>query len=120
MSKAFHRSPAGLLLVVIVPESGAAASLTAALAALPCLSRNGARHEGYLPPDCDEPLRRLAAACAEGRIMALVFAERASSEATGPYQRLWDRTDDLEDALAAWRESVGTFPDLRPGDIVRL
>lgn len=103
-----------------VPESGIAASLTAALAALPCLCLDGARYEGHLPPDCDEPLRRLAAACAEGRTMMLVFAERAPSEASEPYQRLWDRTDDLAEAVAAWKASAGTFPDLRPGDIVRL
>jgi hypothetical protein len=103
-----------------VPEAGIDASLAVALAALPSLCLDGARYEGHLPPDCDEPLRRLAVACVAGRTMVFVFAERAPSKATEPYQRLWDRTDDFAEAVAAWKTAAGTFPDLRPGDIVRL
>lgn len=112
--------PAGLLLVVTVPAAGASALLAAALRALPCLSRIGLQYEGMLTPECDDALRALAACLGDGA-SAFVLHERApAADGAAAYERLWDRTDELADAMTAWHRSHGPFPSLRPGDILRF
>lgn len=112
--------PAGLLLVVNVPAAAASAPLAGALLALPCLSRAGTQYEGTLTPGCDAALRELAACLSDG-VVAFVHHERAAvAGAPAPYERLWDRTDELAAAMTAWKRSCGPFPSLQPGDIVRL
>ena len=36
------------------------------------------------------------------------------------YRRLWDRTEDLAGALADWRLGMADWPQLEPGELVRL
>jgi hypothetical protein len=49
-----------------------------------------------------------------------VYREIHLVDDAGPYRRLWDRTEELASALAAWRLGEAPWPTLLPGELVRL
>ncbi len=94
--------------------------LEQALAAL-----QGARREGgwihLLDHAAWSDALRALVGCLPGGASVVVLAEPASpSSDPGVYQRLWDRSDDLAPALAAWRSGAADWPLLQPGELVRL
>jgi hypothetical protein len=52
--------------------------------------------------------------------MVTVYCEIPPVDDGSPYRRLWDRTEELADALAEWRLGQAAWPTLLPGELVRL
>lgn len=101
-------------------EGACPPALEQALAAL-----QGARREGgwihLLDHEPWSDALRALVGCLPGGASVVVLAEPASpSSDPRVYQRLWDRSDDLAAALAAWRSGAADWPPLQPGELVRL
>lgn len=95
--------------------------MLAALLEAGCIAVPDGTFEGRVHAMTQPALRPLALACAAENAMLILHAEhpREPHDATS-YRRLWDRTDEHQAQITAWRQGDGALPELAPGDLVRL
>jgi hypothetical protein len=95
--------------------------LLVALKEVGCVGAPGGAFEGRIDAATQPALRTLALACLAENAMLVLHAEH-SRETQDPasYRRLWDRTDQHQAQIAAWRQGDAVLPTLEPGDLLRL
>lgn len=114
------RDPTRILLKIANPRAESAVALARAIGAM----SGACGQDGWIEltyDDLGDPLRSVNRACRIERVTATLLAEAAVPAAPdAPYERFWDRTEDLAAKLNAWRDGQMPFPELKARELIRL